>query len=44
MLVDSKEAYVSVPIAKLWEILEQSNVNVELDEAVKTLSYQLTTI
>lgn len=43
MFVDLRKAYDSVPLVKLWEALEKTNVNIELVEAVKTLYYQQTT-
>lgn len=37
LFVDLKKAYDSVPLAKLWEILQESNINVEVLKAVKSL-------
>lgn len=40
LFVDLKKAYDNVPLAKLWQALETTNINVELIKAVKELYKQ----
>lgn len=43
LYVDLKKAYDSVPLNKLWEALEKTNINTELIKAVKSLYKQTQT-
>ena len=37
LFIDLTNAYASVPLNKLWEVLEKSTINASLIEAIKLL-------